>query len=137
MIELSNMTAQTLQPGQALTFDKVLLKTGCCECFNSMMPTSVKLKVNDSHTIYDLEFHANITADPAATVQLAIAVGGSPLPQTAMNATPAAAGTLINVSAGTYLRNCCSDLDRVSVVNTGTAPLTVAPNSSFRIVRRA
>lgn len=131
MIELSNTTAQTIPVGGSVTFDKVLLKSGCDVCYMSMVPTSVKLR---SQKIYDIEFHGNITSTTAGdTVQLAVAVGGSPLVQTAMNATPAAAGDLVNVSAGTYLRNCCCDLDRVSVINTGTTPVTLAPNSSFRI----
>lgn len=131
MIELTNTTALTIPAGGMVAFDKVLLDSGCRECFNSMVPTSVKLR---GRGIYDIEFHGNVTSTTAGdTVQLAIAVGGSPLVQTAMNATPAAAGDLVNVSAGTYLRNCCCDLDRISIMNTGTTPVTLAPNSSFRI----
>lgn len=131
MIELSNSTAQTIPVGGTVTFDKVLLHSGCRECHNPMVPNSVKLR---GKGIYDIEFHGNITSATAGDVlQLAVAVAESPLPQTAMNATPAAAGTLVNVSAGTYLRNCCCDLDRVSVRNTGTTPVVLAPNSSFRI----
>lgn len=131
MIELSNSTAQTIPAGGSVTFDRVLLHSGCRECHNPMVPTSVKLR---GKGIYDVEFHGNITSATAGDVlQLAIAVADSALPQTAMNATPAAAGTLVNVSAGTYLRNCCCDLDRVSVRNTGTTPVVLAPNSSFRI----
>lgn len=131
MIELSNTTAQTIPAGGMVTFDKVLLHAGCGECFNSMVPTSVKLR---GKHLYDIEFHGNITSVTAGNVvQLAIAVGRSPLVQTAMNATPAAAGNLVNVSAGTYLKNCCCDLDRISVMNTGTTPVVLAPNSSFRI----
>lgn len=131
MIELSNSTAQTIPVGGTVTFDKVLLHSGCRECHNPMVPNSVKLR---GKGIYDIEFHGNITSVAAGNVlQLAVAVAESPLPQTAMNATPAAAGTLVNVSAGTYLRNCCCDLDRVSVRNTGTTPVVLAPNSSFRI----
>lgn len=134
MIELTNTTAQTIQPGGAVTFDKVLLKTGCGECFNSMLPTSVKLRSNG---IYDAEFNGNITGAANAILQLAIAVANRPLPQTAMNAVPAAANNLVNVSAGTYIKDCCCDLDRISIVNSGTTPVTIAPNSSFRIARRA
>lgn len=131
MIELSNTTAQTIPVGGVVTFDKVLLHSGNRECYQAMVPTSVKLR---GRGIYDIEFHGNITSTTAGdTVQLSVAVGGSPLVQTAMNATPAAAGDLVNVSAGTYLRNCCCDLDRISVINTGTTPVTLAPNSSFRI----
>lgn len=132
MIELTNTTAQTIPVGGSVTFDKVLAKSGCDVCYNAQVPTSVKLR---NKTIYDIEFNGNITSVAAGnTLQLAIAVGtNSPLVQTAMNATPAAAGTLINVSAGTYLQNCCCDLDRVRVINTGTTPVVLAPNSSFRI----
>lgn len=134
MIELTNTTAQTIQPGGAVTFDKILLKTGCGECFNAMLPTSVKLRSNG---IYDAEFNGNITGAANAILQLAIAVANRPLPQTAMNAVPAAANNLVNVSAGTYIKDCCCDLDRISIVNSGTTPVTIAPNSSFRIARRA
>ena len=131
MIELSNTTAQTIPVGGMVSFDKVLLKSGCDVCYNSMVPTSVKLR---SKTIYDIEFHGNITSATAGdTVQIAVAVDSTPLAQTAMNATPAAAGDLVNVSAGTYFRNCCCDLDRISVMNTGTVPVVIAPNSSFRV----
>lgn len=136
MIQLSNLTAQTLAPGQAITFDKVVLYTGCGECFNSLIPTSVKLKSHCS--IYDVDFHGNITSATAGTtVQIAIAVAGTAIPYTAMDATLAAAGDLANVGSATYIRDCCSDADRVSVINTGTAPVTIAPNSSFRIARRS
>lgn len=133
MIELTNTTAQTIPVGGSVTFDKVLLKSCCNDvCYNAMVPTSVKLR---GKYIFDIEFHGNITSVAAGnTLQLAVAVGAnSPLPQTAMNATPAAAGTLVNVSAGTYLKNCCCDLDRIRVINTGTNPVVLAPNSSFRI----
>lgn len=132
MIELSNTTAQTIPVGGSVTFDKVLLKSGNDTCFNSMVPTSVKLR---GKYIFNLQFHGNVTSVAAGnTVQLAIAVGAnSPLVQTAMNATPGAAGTLVNVSAGTNIRNCCCDLDRVRVINTGTVPVVLAPNSSFQI----
>lgn len=133
MIELSNLTAQTIPAGGSVTFDRVLLDSGCKECFNSMIPTSVKLR---GKGIFDIEFHGNITSTAAGdTLQLAIALGGSPIVQTAMNATPAAAGDLVNVSAGTYLRNCCCDLDRISVINTGTTAVSLAPNCSFRIAQ--
>ena len=131
MIELTNTATQTIPVGGSVTFDRVLLNSGNRECWNRMVPTSVKLR---GKGIYDIEFHGNITSDTAgAVLQLAIAVGDSPIVQTAMNAIPAAAGDLVNVSAGTYLRNCCCDLDRVSVRNVGTTPITIAQNSSLRI----
>ena len=135
MIVLSNLTAQTIQPGQAVTFDKGILKSGNCECFNSQIPTSVRLKSNG---IYSLGFSGNVSSPTAnAAMQLAIAVAGQPLVETAMNSTPSAADALNNISTETRFRVCCCDLNRVSVINTGTVPVTLAPNSSFVIERRS
>lgn len=134
MISLSNTTTQTLLPGQALNFDKENLKTkNGCECHNPQAPGSVKLC---SKGIYELHFSGNITGSAAAAVlQLSLAIGGQPLVETAMDSVPAAAGDLNNVSTTTYLKACCCDLDRVSVINTGTTPVTIAPNSVLGIHR--
>lgn len=136
MLVLSNLTAQTIQPGQAVTFNKVILKSGCCECFNQQLPQSVKLKAKCS--IYSLGFSGNVTSTTAgAALQMAIAVAGQPLVETAMNSTPSAANALNNISTETRFSTMCEDLDRVSVINTGTVPVTLAPNSAFVIERRS
>lgn len=133
MILLSNLTTQTLQPGQALTLSKLFKSKTGCECFNSQAPTSAKLC---SQGIYELHFSGNITgATAGAPVQIAISIGEQPLVETAMNSVPAAANDLNNVATTTFLKNCCCDLDRVSIVNTGTNPVTIAQNSSFAIHR--
>lgn len=137
MIELKNTATQTLQPGQAISFNEVLLHTGCSECYNRQLPTSVKLK-GGCGSVYEIHFSGNITSLTAGnTLQLAIAVGTTPLVETAMNATPAAAGTLVNVSTGTLFKVCCSDLNRISVINTGTTPVSVAQNSNIYIIRKS
>lgn len=135
MIVLSNLTAQTIQPGQSVTFDKVTLKAGNCECYNSQLPKSVKLRAQG---IYSLGFSGNVlTPTAGAAMQLAIAVAGQPLVETAMNSTPTTENVLNNISTETRFRNCCADLDRVSVLNTGAVPVTLAPNSAFVIERRS
>lgn len=136
MIELSNSLAQAIQPGGSVTFDRIRYQSRRgCECFNEQVPTSVKLCANG---VYELHFSGNITNSAAgAVLQMAIAIGNQPLPQTAMNAKPAAAGDLWNISTATLYDNNCCDVDRVSVINTGTVPVTLAPNSSFFIVRQA
>lgn len=135
MIVLSNLTAQTLQPGQSVTFDKVTLRAGTCECFNPQLPTSVRLKSNG---IYSLGFSGNVSATTAGDLlQLAIAVGDQPLVETTMDSTPAAVDQLNNISTETRFRVCCSDLNRVSVKNIGTTVVTLAPNSAFVIERRS
>lgn len=133
MIELSNSVAQTIAPGGVVTFDRVLAKSCRCNdvCYNSMVPTSVGLR---GKALYDIEFHGNITSTTAGdALILAVALGDAPIPQTTMNATPAAIGDLVNVSAGTYLRSCGCSLGRISVRNIGTTTITLAANSSFRI----
>lgn len=135
MIELSNLTAQTLQPGQSLTFDNVVLRTrNGCECFNQQIPQSVKLC---ERGIYDVSFSGNITGAAAASLQIALSVSGNPLRQSAMNAVPAAVGNLVNVSTRNLVNNCCCDLNRIGIINSGTTPVTIAPNSALVIIRKS
>lgn len=132
MIELSNTTAQTLEAGQAITFDKVLLKTGCGECHRANTG-SVKLR---SSGTYVVSFGANIGATAATTeVQLSIQIGGETIPQSTMISTTATVGNLNSVSRTVPVRNCCCDYDRITVVNTGTTELTVGANSCLFIRR--
>lgn len=135
MMVLSNLTAQTLQPGQAVTFDKVILWTGNCECYSSQLPRSAKLKARGG--VYSLGFSGNVASPTAgAAMQLAIAIGGQPLVETAMNSTPSTANVLNNISTETRFGNTCCDADRVSVINTGAVPVILAPNSALVIERR-
>lgn len=138
MIVLSNTTAQTIQPGQAITFDKVIFKTGCGECYRRQLPKSVTLSGNRG-SVYSLGFSGNVTSATAGSaLQLAIAVAGEALVETAMNSTPSAANALNNISTETRFQvGCrCADNNRVSVINTGLTPVVLAPNSSFVIDRR-
>lgn len=135
MIVLSNLTAQTIQPGQTVTFNKRILKSGNCECWNEQIPNRVKLRGNG---IYSLGFSGNVASPTAgAAMQLAIAVAGSPLVETAMNSTPSTANALNNISTETRFRVCCCDLNTISVMNTGAVPVTLAPNSALVIERKS
>lgn len=134
MLVLSNINAQVIQPGQSITFDKVVLQCGCGECYNSQLTRTAKLCAKG---VYSLGFSGNITSGTVGDqLQLAIAVGGQPLVETAMNATVSTANGLENVSTETRFSNRCCDMDRVSVINTGAVALTIAPNSAFVIDRR-
>ena len=134
MIQVTNTATQAVAVGAPLTFSKITLRScGACECFNSQVPTSIKLCGKGT---YEIHFSANITSDAAATpIQLALAVAGNALVETAMNAVPAAAGDLVNVHTSTLFKNCCGDLDRISVINTGANALTVAQNPNLYIVK--
>ena len=135
MIELTNSVAQTVAPGAAVTFDKVVLRSGCGECRDARIPTSVKLTGNGG--LYKIEFSGNIASSTANTpVQLAIALGPVALPETVMVSTTSTANAFNNVGTGTYVRNDCCDFDRISVVNTGTAPVLLSANMNLRIARR-
>ncbi len=134
MIELSNTTEQTLQPGQSLVFDEVILRVGCCECHRNNTG-SVKMRNNG---IYAVSFAGNIGGETAATaVQLAFSLGGSVLPETTMISVPVATTDRNNVATSTRVKNCCGDYDRISVVNSGTVPVIVAANSAFIVERRS
>lgn len=134
MIQLSNTTEQTLAPGQSITFNDVLLHSGCGECFRNNTD-SVKLRANG---IYALEFHANIGSPTAATnVRLQATLGTVQLPETIMRNTPAAITDRNNVGTATRIKNCCGDYDRVRITNTGANSIIVAAGSSLIIERRS
>lgn len=131
MIGLSNTTAQTLQPGQAITFDIVTLHSGTGEC-HRRGTSSVKMK---QHGIYEVTFTGQITGTATQTPQLNIALGGDILAETIMRYTVPTTGYVGNVATITRVKNCCCDYDRLTVVNSGTVPVTVDPNTSFTVKR--
>lgn len=137
MIVLTTTAAQTVAPGQPIIFDRQpLLHSGCGECFNQQVPSSVKLRGTG---IYTLAFHGNIGSVAAGTAQLAIQLGGTNviLPETQMISQTAAAGDLNNVAMETGYKNCCGDFDRISVVNTGTADITVGAGATLYTKRES
>lgn len=132
MITLSNLTAQTLAPGQALVFDDVILHSGCGECHRKNTG-SVKLRANG---VYIVNYGANVSSATAgAPVQLSLQIGGAILPETTAVSTPSTANVFNNISRETRLKNCCGDYDRVTLVNTGTNPITVAKGAVLNIRR--
>lgn len=134
MIELSNTTAQTVPVGQAITFDTVIWKTGCKETFRRL--SSVVNFVGNQcgcNSIFQVEFSGNIGGATAGTpVQLQIAQGGAPLPETVMIATPAAANDLNNVSKTTRVPGGENN-GGITVINTGTTELTLGAGANLLI----
>lgn len=134
MIVLSNLTEQTLAPGQSLTFDDVILHSGCGECHRPNT-ASVKLRANG---VYSAQFSGNVGGPTAASpVQLALTLSGEPLKETTMISVPAAVGDFNNVATATRIKNCCGDYDRVSVTNTGANSVIVAANAVLVLERRS
>ena len=133
MIELSNTTAQTLTPGQALTFDTVILNTGCGECHRANSGIITLRKIG----IYEVHFSANISATTAGTAQLAIELDGEPLLETTMINSIGTAGDPDNAATSTLVRTCAGCCGRLTVVNTGTSDVVVSPNPAFYVKRVA
>lgn len=134
MIILSNSTEQTLTTGQSITFDTVVLHSGCSECHRGGS-SSVKLKSNG---IYQISFNGNMAGGTAAELNLALQLGGETLPETTMTVVPGTATTeIFNVSTQTAVRNCCGDYDRVTVTNIGTTSIIIQPNTNLFIRRIA
>lgn len=135
MIQLSNTTAQTLAVGQSVTFNTVLMKTGCAECHRKNTG-SVKLCAKGG--IYQLNFSANVSGATAGVpVQLTVQLGGDNVPESTMIFTPALANGVGQVNAVMPIRNNCCDYDRITIVNTGTTAITINANPNLFIKRIA
>lgn len=134
MIELSNTTAQTLSPGQSLTFDSVLLKSRYGEAHRANS-SIVTLKADCA--IYEVHFAGNVSGTAAGPVQLSVTLDGEPLVETTMVSTITTAGDANNVATATLIRTGCGCCGRVSVQNTGTSDVVVSPNTALFIKRVA
>ena len=134
MIELSNTSAQTLSPGQALTFDTVVLKTGCAEAHRT---NSGIVTLRADCAIYEVHFAANISGTTAGPVQLSVELDGEPLQETTMISTVTTAADPNNVATATLIRTGCGCCGRVNVVNTGTSDVVVSANPALFVKRVA
>lgn len=134
MIQVSNSTAQTLSPGQSLTFDSVLLKSGCAET-HRVNSGIVTLRSNCG--IYEIHFTGNVSAPSASPVQLAIQLDGETLPETAMYEEITTPGVGQSVAAATLVRTGAGCCGRIGVVNTGTTTISVLANTSLFVKRIA
>lgn len=134
MIELSNTAAQTIAPGQSLTFDTVLLKTGCAEAHRTNSGI-ITLKANCA--VYEIHFAANISATTAGTAQLAISLDGEPLVETTMINTISTAGDPDNAATATLVKTGCGCCGKISVTNTGTTSVIVSDNPALFVKRVA
>ena len=139
MITVSNTAAVTLAPGQALTFNDIVWKSGCGEAFRNL--TSA---VFAAQGVYDIAFSGNVAATTGGdALQLNIAVDGVTLPETTMISTPATADIFNNVSTGTTIGNRGSCFNpnpgsvSITVVNTGTTTVTVGANARLSVKRVA
>lgn len=131
MIVLSNTAQQTLAPGQSIVFDLSVMHTGCGE-FHRKNSNQVRLRANG---LYELHFSGAIAGTSGDTLKLTINLDGEPLNETAMLSTATAVTAFNTVANATLIRNCGMGANTVSVTNSGTTTVTLAPNSSFFIKR--
>lgn len=139
MIVVSNTVAVTLTPGQAITFNDIVYQSKCCNSESFREPgTSVRAGVG----VYELDFHGNVASATGGTpAQLNIVVDGASLSETTMISTPATADIFNNVSMSTIYGNqktCANPFPGnfgVSVVNTGTDNITIAPGAHLSVKR--
>lgn len=132
MITLTNPSAQTVQPGQIVTFTTVDSKTGCSECYRNGT-NSVKLRSNGR---YEVTYAANVSNAVAnQAIQLSIALSGTIMPISTAIEAPATAGVLTNMTRTVRVNNCCCDFDRITLVNSGTNPINLGPNPMLYIRR--
>lgn len=131
MIVLSNTAAQTLQPGQALVFDRVVSRSGCGECHRA---NGNSVKLCRKNVTYDVSMSANIRGTAVGSVvDIGLALGTDILRETVMESTTPSITGFNNVATRTYLKNCCCDFDRLSLVNVGTTPVVVGANTALAI----
>lgn len=128
MIILTNLASQELAPGQSLTFNAEVLHTGRCECHR---PNSGAVILRRQQAVFGIHFSANIGATAPGVAQLSICINGSPLIETTMQSTTAAAGDLNNVAKDTAIQTCCCGPETITVVNTGETTVTVEDPSLF------
>lgn len=131
MIVLSNVAAQTIEPGQAAVFNEVVFKSGCAECRNSGNGP-VKIRCG----LYDLQYSANIGGAAGTQPNVALAIDGVVLPETNAVVTATAATDVFNVHGATKFFNRCGGA-AVSLVNTGTTPVVVTANPALIVKREA
>lgn len=135
MLNLTNTTEQILAPGESITFDLVLLRTGCCPRAERHRVGSANVELLNGN-IFNVDFSANIAGEAAGAIQLAVFVNGEALPESTMISTPAAANELNNVARpGIKIRKLgCSDT--VSVRNNGTTNIILPAKSALLSVYR-
>lgn len=132
MITLTNPSAQTVQPGQVVTFTAVDVRTGCSECYRPGT-NSVKLRAGGSYEVTYAVNGSNAVANQP--IQLGIALSGTVIPISVAIEMPATAGALTNMTRTVPVVNCCCDFDRITLVNSGPNPINLGPNPMLYIRR--
>lgn len=130
MMELTNSAALTVAAGETVIFDTILFRCGCDTCTRTGTG-SIKMRQNG---LYEVRFTGNVaTTDAAGTAQLSLELGGIVLPTGTILSQTATAGAANAVERTLYEVNCCGDYSRVTLVNTGTVPVTISPGAVLSV----
>lgn len=137
MIELSNSTTQTIEPGGTATFDIVIMKTGCDTCHregSGLIQLTGRSNSCCNPPKYILNYSGNLGGGANTQANIAIAVNGEPLKETIRVATITADTDVFPFAATTTMELCGNVGSTVTVKNVGTTPITLA-NPIFRAGR--
>lgn len=145
-MELTNTALQTVDAGSVVVYDAVAVRPSCCMAYREGSGQITLKGQNNGRRRYLVSFEANVgllaTGDtPAAntdfdSASLAIAIDGEPVESARMIVTPAALGTLNNVSCSCYVDTPCGCCVTISVENTTGEPIEVQ-NASLLATRTA
>lgn len=132
MIKLTNLAAQTVQPGQSVTFSTIMKRSGCAECFR-LGTGSVKLCKRPAS--YEAVFQANVTTQGVGVAQLSFQLSGDTLPESTAVRQITTANAFDSITLSDLISVSCCDFDRLTVVNTGTIPVVISTNPLFYVKR--
>lgn len=124
MTELTNSAVITLAAGATAIFDTVFYKTknDCTTCAKNGTGV-IKMCCSGA---YEVKFTGNIgVSGTTGLAQLNIAVDGANYPQGQIRSETATAGNTNSVERTFIIPNCKNDCSRISLVNTGTVPVTI------------
>lgn len=137
MIEIIQTEEITVPVGQSVTFNDVVVKSGCAEYFREGGSVIRLLKPGR----YLVTFSGNIavpTGETVGEVSLALSADGGIMTGSIMRVTPAAVEEFFNVSTQHYVDVpvCCGSVGvaNVSVLNTADIPVLV-DNANMTAVR--
>ena len=133
MKTLSNTTEQVLSPGESITFDLVLLSTGCAERHRTGS-ANVEL-INGC--IFNVDFSANIAnGTGGGEIELSVMLNGEALPAGNLISTPAAANEINNVARPGLKIQTFGCSNTISVRNTGEDDIILPARSALLAINR-
>lgn len=133
MIDAVNVPVQLVPVNGSVLFANTRIRTGCSVRHEEGSSRFVALKPG----VYQVAFNANISVPTGGTLgplQLEVTQEGETVAGSKMVSTPAAIGTLVNVSTVVLIRVYCDCCVSLGVRNTGALPMNVQ-DANFVITR--